>query len=99
VCPQRACHAHKTLHFAPVVQLLDRFGVVLRRRSILDLGQEIDGLTRQEQAVAFLALLELRRANQITISQAAPFAPIRIARTEESGASDERTTAWKLRSA
>jgi chromatin segregation and condensation protein Rec8/ScpA/Scc1 (kleisin family) len=59
----------------------------------------MEGLSRQEQAVAFLALLELRRANQITISQAAPFAPIRIAR-QESATEDERTTPWNnLRSA
>ena len=88
-----------TLHFPPVAQFLERFRALLRRRSVFDFDQEMEGLTRQEQAVAFLALLELRRANQITISQAAPFAPIRIARTEESDASNERTTAWNLRSA
>jgi len=66
---------------------------------MFDFAQEMEGLSRQEQAVAFLALLELRRANQITISQAAPFAPIRIGRTEETGASNERTPAWNLRSA
>jgi chromatin segregation and condensation protein Rec8/ScpA/Scc1 (kleisin family) len=59
----------------------------------------VDGLSRAEQAVAFLALLELRRANQITISQAAPFAPIRIARAEETTATSERTPAWIVHSA
>ena len=98
VPPPQVSLAHMTLHFPPVAQFLERFRAMLRRRSMFDFDQEIEGLTRQEQAVAFLALLELRRANQITISQAAPFAPIRIARTEESGASDERTSAWTLRS-
>ena len=50
--------------------------------------------------MAFLALLELRRADEITISQAAPFAPIRVTRVgEESAAADERTPAWNVRSA
>jgi chromatin segregation and condensation protein Rec8/ScpA/Scc1 (kleisin family) len=49
--------------------------------------------------VAFIALLELRRANEISISQAAPFAPIRVRRTEESGTSSERISAWTARSA
>src|SRR5438874_290101 len=56
--------------------------------------------SRAEQAIAFLALLELRRANQISISQAAPFAPIRVSRVEEeSAAVNERTDAWNVRSA
>jgi segregation and condensation protein A len=99
VAPPEVSLAHMTLHFPPVAQFLERFRALLRRRSAFDFDQEVDGLTRQEQAVAFLALLELRRANQITISQAAPFAPIRIARTEESVAPNERTPAWNLRSA
>ena len=53
-----------------------------------------------EQAVAFLALLDLRRAGEISISQAAPFAPIRVARVEqETAAANERTFAWNARSA
>jgi chromatin segregation and condensation protein Rec8/ScpA/Scc1 (kleisin family) len=44
--------------------------------------------------VAFLALLELRKQNEIAISQAAPFAPIRISRSE-----DERSLSWSVRSA
>ena len=99
VAPPDVSLAHMTLHFPPVAQFLERFRALLQRRSVFDFDQEMQGLTRREQAVAFLALLELRRANQITISQAAAFAPIRIARTEESAASNERTSAWKLRSA
>ncbi len=44
--------------------------------------------------VAFLALLDLRRGGEITIDQAAPFAPIRISRTDV-----EREDSWTLRSA
>jgi chromatin segregation and condensation protein Rec8/ScpA/Scc1 (kleisin family) len=44
--------------------------------------------------VAFLALLDLRRSGEIAIEQAAPFAPIRILRTDV-----EREAAWIVRSA
>jgi segregation and condensation protein A len=91
---------HMALRFPPVSQFLERFRALLQRRSRFDFDAELGGLSRPEQAVAFLALLELRRADEITISQAAPFAPIRVARVgEESAAADERTIAWNVRSA
>ena len=52
------------------------------------------GLSRIEVAVAFLALLELRKQGEIAIQQAAPFAPIRIARADV-----ERSLSWNVRSA
>ena len=52
------------------------------------------GLSRVEIAVAFLALLELRKQNEIAIAQAAPFAPIRISRADA-----ERSLSWNARSA
>ena len=92
--------AHMALRFPPVTQFLERFRSVLRRRSRFDFDQEVRELPRIEQAVAFLALLELRRSSEITIDQPAPFAPIRIARAgKDSSDQDERTTAWTLRSA
>jgi chromatin segregation and condensation protein Rec8/ScpA/Scc1 (kleisin family) len=88
------------LRFPPVAQFLDRFRALLGRRTRFDFDAELEGLSRAEQAVAFLAILELRRSNEITISQAAPFAPIRVARVgQESAATDERTPAWNVRSA
>ncbi len=90
---------HMALRFPPVAQFLERFRAVLRRRERFDFDTEVDGLSRVEQAVAFLALLELRRANHVTISQAAPFAPIRVLRTEERAAVNERTPEWTARSA
>jgi segregation and condensation protein A len=77
--PPRVSLAHMELRFPPVLQFLERFRAVLRRRSVFDFDQELEGASRSEQAVAFLALLELRRADEISISQAAPFAPIRVA--------------------
>jgi chromatin segregation and condensation protein Rec8/ScpA/Scc1 (kleisin family) len=73
---------------------------VLRRRARFDFDQEVGELSRVEQAVAFLALLDLRRAGEITIEQSAPFAPIRIARAgKESSDEQERTDGWTVRSA
>ena len=85
---------HMALRFPPVAQFVERFRAVLRRRRLLDFEREVAGLSRIEQAVAFLALLELRKGGEIRIEQAVPFAPVRIHR-----AHDERTPAWNARSA
>jgi segregation and condensation protein A len=85
--------AHMELRFPPVAQFLERFRSVLRRRRRFDFDGEVAGMSRVEQAVAFLALLELRRSGEIALSQAAPFAPIRVARA------DERRELWTARSA
>ncbi len=92
--------AHMALRFPPVGQFLERFRAVLRRRSRFDFDAEVRELTRIEQAVAFLALLDMRRAGEVTIDQALPFAPIRVARAgQENRNRDERTVAWTARSA
>ena len=62
--------------------------------SRLDFDQEVAGLSRVEVAVAFLALLELRKQGEIAIAQAAPFAPIRISRPD-----GERSLSWTVHSA
>jgi segregation and condensation protein A len=85
---------HMALRFPPVSQFLERFRALLSRRRRFDFDSEVHGLSRVEQAVAFLALLELRKAGEVSISQAAPFAPIRISRSD-----DERTETWTRRSA
>ena len=85
---------HMALRFPPVSLFLERFRALLRRRRQFDFDQQVQGLDRAEQAVAFLALLELRKANEISLSQAEPFAPIRVARAgEETTAQGERRTA------
>ena len=58
------------LRFPPVSQFLERFRAVLRRRRVFDFDGEVAGLSRVEQAVAFVALLELRKAGEIGLSQA-----------------------------
>ena len=93
--------AHMGLRFPPVVQFLERFRSLLERRKRFDFEQEIVGLERIEVAVAFLALLELRKTGEIRIEQAAPFAPIRIARAEEGKPMpvEEGDSSWNVRSA
>jgi chromatin segregation and condensation protein Rec8/ScpA/Scc1 (kleisin family) len=85
---------HMALRFPPVSQFLDRWRSLLKRRSRFDFDTEVQGLSRVEVAVAFLALLELRKQNEIAIAQASPFAPIRISRPDA-----ERSLSWTVRSA
>jgi segregation and condensation protein A len=93
--PEHPSTAHMGLHFPPLAQFLERWRTLLRRRTRLDFDQEVVGFTRLEIAVAFLALLELSKQRELTVSQAAPFAPIRIMRTS----SEERSLAWSGHSA
>lgn len=93
--PPQVSLAHMALRFPPVAQFVERFRSLLRRRRVLDFDQEVGRLSRVEQAVAFLALLELRKAGEISVQQAAPFAPIRIARADV----EEGGLQWNVRSA
>ena len=92
--PPEVSLAHMALRFPPVTQFLERFRAVLRRRSLFDFDQEVGELSRIEQAVAFLALLELRKAGEIALSQAAPFAPIRVGRAGDQVTDEERNSQW-----
>ena len=92
--PPKVSLSHMALRFPPVGQFLERFRAVLRRRRVFDFDGEVAGLSRVEQAVAFLALLELRKSGEVALAQAAPFAPIRVTRPEK-----ERIAQWTVRSA
>jgi len=92
--PPALSTAHMALEFPPVAQFVERWRSLLRRRSRLDFDQEVEGLSRVEIAVAFLALLELAKQRELAFNQAAPFAPIRISRP-----SAERSLAWTAHSA
>jgi segregation and condensation protein A len=87
--PPKVSLSHMALRFPPVSQFLERFRAVLRRRRVFDFDGEVTGLSRVEQAVAFVALLELRKTGEIALSQPAPFAPIRVTRNE-----NERILPW-----
>ena len=95
--PPAVLLAHLELRFPPVAQFLERFRAVLSRRRVFDLDAEVEGMSRIEQAVAFLALLELRRGGEVALEQAAPFAPIRVRRA--AAHSEERRPEWTARSA
>ncbi len=69
--PPTVSLAHMGLRFPPVAQFVERFRSLLRRRRRFDFEREVTGLSRVEQAVAFLALLELRKGGEIAIEQAA----------------------------
>jgi segregation and condensation protein A len=91
--PPEPSVAHMALRFPPTSLFLDRWRALLRRRTRFDFDQEVAGLSRVEIAVAFLALLELRKQNEIAIAQAGPFAPIRISRADAERSLSWRTTA------
>jgi segregation and condensation protein A len=95
--PPAVSLAHLELRFPPVSRFLERFRAVLRRRRVFDLDAELEGMSRIEQAVAFLALLELRRGGEAALEQAEPFAPIRVRR--EGASAGERGQEWIARSA
>jgi segregation and condensation protein A len=92
--PPAPSTAHMALEFPPVARFLERWRSLLRRRALVDFDQETAGLDRVEVAVAFLAVLELAKAREIAVAQAAPFAPIRISRP-----SAERSLQWTAHSA
>ena len=91
--PPNVSLSHMALRFPPVSQFLERFRALLGRRRRFDFDSEVAGLSRVEQAVALLALLELRKSGEVVLEQAAPFTPIRVSRHEE------RIPAWTARSA
>jgi segregation and condensation protein A len=78
VPPPEPSLRHLVLTFPPVERFLERFRAVLARRRRFDFDEEIEGLSRIEQAVAFLALLELRRTGDVRLGQPGPFQPITV---------------------
>jgi segregation and condensation protein A len=93
VPPPNVSLGHMALRFPPVSQFLERFRALLGRRRVFDFDTEVEGLSRVEQAVALLALLELRKSGEITLSQAQPFAPIRVSSAPRSAAPSGRSPA------
>jgi segregation and condensation protein A len=94
--PPSVSLSHMALRFPPVSLFLERFRSLLRRRSRFEFDGEVRSLSRVEQAVAFLALLELRKGGEVTLSQSAPFGPIRVS---EAVRVREEVGAWSARSA
>jgi chromatin segregation and condensation protein Rec8/ScpA/Scc1 (kleisin family) len=80
--PPEVSLAHMQLHFPPVARFLERFRSVLRRRRQFGFDEEVRELSRLEQASAFLALLELRKLDELRIDQRQPFGPIGVHRPD-----------------
>ena len=70
--------AHLALRLPPVDLFLERFRTVLARRTAFVFDEEVEGLSRIEQAVAFLALLELHKAGEVRLKQPEPLEPITV---------------------
>lgn len=71
--------AHLALRLPPLERFLERFRALVRARRAFLFDEETDGLSRLEVAVAFLALLELRKEGEIQLVQDEAFAPIAVA--------------------
>ena len=69
---------HLVLTYPPLSRFLDRFRTLLRARGRFAFDNEVDRLSRVEQIVAFLALLEMRKRGEAQIAQAGPFEPITV---------------------
>jgi segregation and condensation protein A len=69
---------HLVLSYPPLSRFLDRFRNLLHARGRFAFDNEVDRLSRIEQIVAFLALLELRKRGEAQIAQAGPFEPITV---------------------
>ena len=95
--PPRVSLSHLELRFPSVGRFLQRFRAALRGRAGFDFDTEVAGLSRVEQAVAFLALLELGKAGEATLAQTAPFAPIRVraTRAQERARRGETGARWR----
>jgi segregation and condensation protein A len=97
--PPSVSLGHMALRFPPVSRFLERFRAVLRARRRFEFDAEVRGLSRAEAAVAFLALLELRKAGEVSLEQGSSFGPIRVvgrrAQTQKEGADSQ----WIARSA
>jgi segregation and condensation protein A len=76
--PREPSLGHLALTFPPVSLFLERFRAALRRRGRFVFDDEVARLSRVEQAVAFLALLELRKSGELAFAQPAPFEPIAV---------------------
>jgi segregation and condensation protein A len=69
---------HLVLSYPPLSRFVERFRSLLRSRGRFAFDREVDRLSRVEQIVAFLALLELSKRDEARIAQAGPFEPITV---------------------
>jgi segregation and condensation protein A len=72
--------SHLPRRLLPVREFIDRFRRLLAERGTFTFDEAVGDLDRMAQAVAFWALLDLYKEGEARLAQAAPFAPIRVAR-------------------
>jgi segregation and condensation protein A len=82
--PAEPSLGHLVLSYPPLSRFLDRFRNLLKARGRFAFDNEVDRLSRVEQIVAFLALLEMRKRGEAQIAQAGPFEPITVWNTSAS---------------
>lgn len=74
--PPTVSLAHLALTLPPIERFLERFRQLLERRRRFVFDEEVGELSRIEQAVAFVAILELGRSGEARIGQPAHLDPI-----------------------
>lgn len=73
---------HLVGRHASVHEMTGRLLGVLRQRRSFSLDEAVEGLTRLDQAVAFVATLELCKAGHVQLEQQDRFGPITVTRRE-----------------
>lgn len=73
---------HLVGRHASVHEMTGRLLGVLHKRRTFSLDEAVEGLTRLDQAVAFVAALELCKAGQVMLAQEDRFGPITVSRRE-----------------
>jgi segregation and condensation protein A len=76
--PAEPSLGHLVLSYPPLSRFVERFRSLLRSHGRFAFDREVDRLSRVEQIVAFLALLELGKRDEARIGQAGPFEPITV---------------------
>lgn len=79
---------HLVGRHASVHEMTGRLLGVLRQRRRFTLDEAVEGLTRLDQAVAFVAALELCKAGQVQLEQGERFGPITVTQREAAGVVD-----------
>lgn len=84
---------HLVGRHASVHEMTGRLLGVLRQRRKFDLDEAVDGLTRLDQAVAFVAALELCKNGHVELAQEERFGPITVTRREAAAVVGGETSA------
>ncbi|MCW2962195.1 MAG: chromosome segregation and condensation protein ScpA [Thermoleophilia bacterium] len=79
---------HLVGRHASVSEMTGRLLTALRQRTKFTLDEAIEGLNRLDQAVAFVAALELCKNGHVELRQDARFGPIEVTRREATGDAD-----------